>query len=245
MESDQEKNAPKSRYNMSALALASRRANLQKARAAPKHKIYRPTPARQAASRANMARAIAGRKSPRGNSSARLNALSHGLFSKDVAASVARMGEDPREFREHHALFHAIFVPEDDEEREWVRRLADINWKRLRFFRAQAAWELERLKKAFQPVTGRGTTIGAEETLRRAHIFSRTLAGFVEYIDPLGKFESRMDRELRKLLKKRSGGKIKYQVFRVTRNVEGPIDVELDKFLDKILKAPRARVRLK
>ena len=42
------------------------------------------------------------------------------------------MGEDPREFREHHAFFHAIFVPVDDEERLWVRRLADINWKRLR-----------------------------------------------------------------------------------------------------------------
>ncbi len=245
MESEQEKNAPKSRYHMSALALASRRANLQKARAAGKGKIYHPTPARQAASRANMARAIAARKSPRGNASARLNALSHGLFTKDVAASVGRMGEDPREFREHHALFHAIFVPEDNEERDWVRRLADINWKRLRFLRAQAAWELERLKKAFAPVTARGSVISAEETLRRAHIFSRTLGGFVEYIDPLGRFESRMDRELRKLLKKRSGGKIKYKVFRVTRDVEESVDVELDKWLNKQLKAPRARVRLK
>jgi hypothetical protein len=133
----------------------------------------------------------------------------------------------------------------DDEEREWVQRLADINWKRLRFFRAQAAWEMERLKKAFQPVSARGTPIDAEETLRRAHIFDRTLSGFVEYIDPLGKFQSRMDRELRKLLKKRSGGKIKYYVFRVTRDVEGPIETEIDKILDKILKAPRARVRLK
>ena len=68
---------------------------------------------------------------------------------------------------------------------------------------------------------------------------------FVEYIDPLDKFQSRMDRELRKLLKKRSGGKIKYKVFRVTRYVEPSVDVELDKWLDKQLKAPRARVRLK
>jgi hypothetical protein len=245
MENEQKENAPKSQYNMTERALASRRANLQKARAAGKHKIYHPTPARQAASRANMARAIAARKSPGGNASARLNALSHGLFSKDVAASVARMGEDPQEFREHHALFHAIFVPVDEEERLWVRRLADINWKRLRFLRAQAAWELERLKKAFEPVTARGTPIGAEETLRRAHIFTRTFAGFVEYIEPLDKFQSRMDRELRKLLKKRSGGKIKYKVFRVTRYVEPDVDVELDKWLDKQLKAPRARVRLR
>jgi hypothetical protein len=245
MASDQEKNAPKSRYTMSLFALESRRANLQKARAAGKGKIYHPTPARQAASRANMARAIAARKSPGGNASARLNALSHGLFSKDVAASVTRMGEDPGEFREHHALFHAIFVPVDEEERQWVLRLADINWKRLRFLRAQAAWELERLKMAFQPVFPRGTPIGAEETLRRAHIFTRTLTGFVEYIDPLDRFQSRMDRELRKLLKKRSNGKIKYKVFRVTRGIEQSADVELDKWLDKQLKAPRARVRLK
>lgn len=67
----------------------------------------------------------------------------------------------------------------------------------------------------------------------------------MEYIDPLGKFQSRMDPELHKLLKKRWGGKIKYYVFRVTRDVEGPIETEIDKILDKILKAPRARVRLK
>ena len=245
MENEQKQNAPKSRYTMSALALASRRANLLKARVAGKHKIYHPTEARQAASRSNIARAIAARKSPHGNASARQNALSHGLFTKDVAASVGRMGEDPGEFREHHALFNTIFVLEDNEEREWVRRLADINWKRLRFLRAQAAWELERLKMAFEPVTARGSAISAEETLRRAHIFDRSLGGFVEYIDPLGRFQSRMDRELRKLLKKCSNGKIRWQVFRVTRGVEPSVNVELDKWLNKQLKAPRARVRLR
>ncbi len=245
MANERKKGAPKSHYTMSALALASRRANLQKAHAAPKEKIYRSTEARQAASRANMAKAIAARKSPQGNASARLNALSHGLFVRDVAASVRRMGEDPREFREHHALFQAIFFPEDAEEREWVRRLADLNWNRLRFLRAQAAWELERFKKAFRAVAPLGTPIDTKETLRRAYIFSRTLSGFVEYIDPLGKFQSRMDRVFRKLLKKRSGGTFIYRVPKVTRDIEGPIQTMLDNILDDMLKAPRARVRLK
>jgi hypothetical protein len=162
-----------------------------------------------------------------------------------VARSVRRMGEDPREFREHHALYFRVFAPQDDEEREWVQRLADINWKRLRFFRAQTGWELDRLKQALQPMAARATPIDAKETLRRAHIFDHTLSGFVEYIGPLGKFQSRMDRELRKLLKKRSGGIVNYHVLRVTKDIEGPLDTVLDKILDDMLKPPRRRSKPK
>src|SRR5690348_12285107 len=101
---------------MSAAALASRRANLERARAAPREKIYRSTEKRLAASRANLAKAIAARRSPRGNASARLNALRDGLFVRDVAGSVPCMGEDPAEFRAHHHLYFRIFAPADDEE---------------------------------------------------------------------------------------------------------------------------------
>ncbi len=237
------------RRPISALALASRRANLEKARAAPKEKIYRSTEKRQAASRANLAKAIAARKSPRGNTAARLNALSHGLFVRDVASSVRRMGENPQEFREHHTLFERIFAPQDEQERDWVRCLADIDWKRLRFFRAQAAWELARLKKAFESLAHRTMPITADETLRRAYVLSRVLSGFLEYLDPLGKFQSRIDREIRKLLNKRSGGTIKYSVPRPTRGTgelfDSSIDSMVDDMLDDMLKSPRVRVRLR
>jgi len=90
-------------------ALAARRANLAKARAAPRDVIYRPTEKRQAASRANLQKALAARKTPKGNAAARLNALKHGLFAKQVvAASVARLGEDPKAFAEHLRLFERV-----------------------------------------------------------------------------------------------------------------------------------------
>ena len=235
--------ARRQKYTMSDLALASRRANLEKARAAPKEKIYRPTEKRQAASRANMAKAIAARKSPRGNASARLNALSHGLFAQDVAASVSRMGEDPREQGKHHALFERVLVAQDDEERQCIKRMADINWKRLRFFRALAGWEMERLHKAFAPLA-RSASISAEETLRRAYIFSRVWSGYLEYLEAIGKFQSRMEREIRKLLRKRSGGKVK---FRGTNPARGTRDVwssTMDDLLDDMLDAPRVRMLL-
>lgn len=225
------KNPRKSRYTMSAVALASMRANLEKARAAGHEKIYRPTEKRMAASRTNMAKAIAARKSAGGNASARLNALSHGLFVRDVARSVRRMGEDPAEFREHHKLFFRIFAPQDDEERAWVQRIADINWKRLRYFRAMAVWELNSLKIGFYGVR-REKPISSQETERRVAYLSRLLTRYVNHMDPIMRFQARMDREIRKLLLKRSGGKTKYPVYRVKKEPEDPLEAMLDKMLE-------------
>jgi hypothetical protein len=102
----------KHKYRLSPEALAARRANPERARAAPKEVIYRTTEKRQAASRANLQKAIEARKTPEGNSSARMNALKHGLNSKNVAVSVPRLGEDPEEFREHLESFKRFFRPQ-------------------------------------------------------------------------------------------------------------------------------------
>ncbi|HLY63457.1 MAG TPA: hypothetical protein VKV95_22185 [Terriglobia bacterium] len=229
------KAARKPRYTMSAAALASRRANLERARAAPPEKIYRQTEKRQAASRANLAKAIAARKSPRGNASARLNALSHGLFVRDVARSVRRMGEDPAEFLAHHKLFFRIFAPLDDQERAWVQRIADINWKRLRYFRAMPVWELNALKIGFVGLPRQGP-ISVLETERRVGYLSRLLTRYIDHMDPISRFQARMDREIRKLLLKRSEGKIKYRVYRTRKEAKDPFESMLDKMLDDVLK---------
>ncbi|HEV2348891.1 MAG TPA: hypothetical protein VG028_03490 [Terriglobia bacterium] len=235
MKSEPQKRKPKSHYTMTAAALSSRRANLEKARAAPREKIYRATQKRQAASRANLAKAIAARKAPRGNASARLNALHDGLFVRDVARSVRRMGEDPAEFREHHNLFFRVFAPLDDQERAWVQRIADLSWKRLRYFRALARWELEALKKGFSTIP-RPAPIDARETEMRAYFLARLFARFANRIDPLTRFQSRIDREIRKLLRRRSGGATKYRGYYPTGNVDESLDVMLDKILDDALK---------
>jgi len=248
---------------MSALALASRRANLVKARAAGREKIYRPTEKRQAASGANLARAIAARKSPRGNAAARFNALSHGLAVKDVAASVARMGEDPREYSLHHALFERAFAPQDDEEHEYVHRLADASWKRLRFFRVQADWELSRLKKIFRsiasaprnaepatPATSAPVThpaapaysISADETLRRAYILSQALGYDLDYLDYIADFQTAIQKQLRRLLLKRSGGRIKFKVFGSLRGVKSEFTETLDQMFDRVFKIKKVKL---
>jgi hypothetical protein len=221
---------------MSELGLASRRANLVKARAAGREKIYRPTEKRQAASRANMARAIAARKA--GNAEARFNALGHGISTKDVAGSVARMGEDPREYLEHHALFERIFVPLDDDERNIVRGLADASWKRLRFFRVQAIWELTRLKKTFLAFTTL-QPISAAETERRAFILSRAVNFDLDYLDYVDQFQSEIQSHLRCLLKKRSGGKIRFKVFKPTRGIKDDFTMSLDQWIDRALKSKK------
>jgi len=223
---------------MSELALASRRANLAKARAAPKEKIYRPTEKRQAASRANMALAIAARKSPRGKAAARMNALRYGLFAKDAPASVRRLGEDMSEYRNHHAIFERVFAPQDEEERRLVRRLADSSWKRLRFLRAQAAWELARLKKALQSL-GPPHPLSAEETRRRAFILAGAVDFNLNYLDYYDLWQSQIQSGLRQLLKKRSGGKIRFRVFRRMRSIRDELDMSIDDWLDRALKVPR------
>jgi len=224
----------KVRYTMSAAALAAMRENLRKARAAPKSKIYRPTEKRTAASRANLAKAIAARKSPAGNASARLNALRDGLFVRDVAGSVRRMGEDPAEFRAHHNLYFRIFAPLDDQERAWVQRIADLSWKRLRYFRAIPRWELAALQKRFSTLT-RDEPIDAEETERRALFLAGAFTQYLKHLDPLTSFHTRIDREIRKLLAHRSGGRIKWRVLYPTRDSSDSLDTMMDKMLGKIL----------
>ena len=234
-----------SKKPMSKLALASRRANLLKARAAGREKIYRPTEKRQAASRANMARAIAARKSVPGNASARLNALSHGISVKDVAGSVARMGEDPREYWEHHALFERIFVPQDDAEEAVVRGLADTSWKRLRFLRAQAEWELGRLKKAF-PRAGRTGPLGApaipidaEETRLRADALCAAIEYSLDYLDYVDTFQLEIQSGLRKLLKFRSGGQLQYRFFTRMSKIRDELDMPMKEWVDAQLKSKK------
>jgi len=85
----------KRNYNLSEKALAARRANTKIAHQAPKELIYRSAEKRDAATMANLEKAIAGRNSPEGNERCRMNVLKSGLYARDLAISVVRLGEDP------------------------------------------------------------------------------------------------------------------------------------------------------
>jgi hypothetical protein len=191
---------------------AARRANLQKARAALSEG-YRPTEKRPRASRANLEKAIAARRGPEGNASARLNALKHGLFAKrTLTESVDRLREDKEEFAQHLRFFERVFVPADEEEKPIVKGLAETMWRRLRFFRAQTCWEKERLKRIF---AGAPTPaqLGLNDTVARADGLTLALMEFQAFYRELNKLESQVEFWLRKLIRKRSKGELRWKGF--------------------------------
>jgi hypothetical protein len=194
---------PASGHNSPA-ALAARRANLLKARAAPRERIYRSTEKRRTASRRNLAKAQAAR---RGSRRPRLNAVKHGLFTHEFSpATLRRLGEDPHEYREMQRLFRRLLSPRERPERELVRRLCETCWRRLRLFRARARQEQESLRKALEKVPPARGPLGSFETELRAQFLGIGLFDLGRTVDEGLKLQSQIECLLRTLLRKRSAG---------------------------------------
>ena len=201
----------------SAQARTARRANLEKARAALKARGYPPTEKRQAASRANLAQALAARRSAAGHAAARLNALKHGLFARLVPESVGRLAENPQEFEDHRRRLAQVFAPEDETEGKLVQRLADATWRRLRLHYAQARWEADRLREFFAEAP-RAARLTAGETARRAYALVHLLNNYEPFFAAASKLESQIERTLRQLLRQRSGGALEFKALCPRRN---------------------------
>jgi hypothetical protein len=219
---------------LTARELAARRANLEKARAAA-GEGYRPTEKRLRASRANLEKAIAARRSPEGNAAARLNALKHGLFAQQtLAESVGRLGEDKEEFAQHLRLFERVFAPADEEEEQIVRGLAQTVWRRLRFFCAQARWEKERLQSMFAEAPS-PDRLSLEDTVARADGLALALMEFEAFFRELGKLESQVEFWLRKLIRKRSQGELRWKGFSPRREpsmVRSRKEEQIERFVE-------------
>lgn len=216
------------------LELAARRANLVKARAAA-GKGYRRTEKRLRASRANLEKAIAVRRTPEGNAAARLNALKHGLFAEQaLAESVDRLGEDKEEFNLHLRLFQRVFAAGDEEEKRIVRGLAKTVWRRLRLFRAQACWEKERLQRIFAKLPA-PAHLTLDDTVAHADGLAMTLLQLEAFFRELAKLESQVEFWLRKLIRKRSQGKLRWKGFSPRREpLTEPLEREeqVDQFVE-------------
>jgi hypothetical protein len=219
---------------LTARELAARRANLEKARAAPR-RAYRRTEKQLQASRANLTKAIAARRRPEGNASARLNALKHGLYAKQtLAESVDRLAEDKEEFARHLHQFERVFAPADEEEKRIVRRLAETVWRRLRLFDAQACWEKEKLQIMFAEAPA-PAQLSLDDTIARAEALAQALLQFDAYFRQFNALESQVEFWLRKLILKRSQGKLRWKGFRPRRDplLERPEEEEqIDRFVE-------------
>ena len=194
-------------------ALAARRANLLKARSVPRERIYRSTEKRRAASRRNLRKAQAALRTRRGSRKSRLNAMRHGLHTHEFSpATLRRLGEDPKEFREMQALFRRLLAPRERPERELVRRLCEICWRRLRLFRARASQEQDGLRKALEKVPRARHVVGVEETEIRAQFLGVALFDLSRTVDEALKLHSQIECLLRTLIRKRSAGTLEFNM---------------------------------
>ncbi len=188
----------------------ARRANLAKARTAPREVIYRPTAKRRAASRANLAKAQVARRSPEGNAAVRLNALKHGFDAAGVEETVARLGEDPAAFAAHLERFGRAFLPEDEVETRLVRQLAELFWKRLRWFPALGRLEEAQIGKLFAELSS-DPHRNLEESQRLAQGLAYAMSDYGRFLEVESQLAAQGERLLRALLLKRSGGKVTFQ----------------------------------
>ena len=155
--------------------LRARRANLAKARQAPHDLIYRPTPKRIAACLKNLRKAVVARRRAEGNARVRLNALRHGLYSRElIDQSIRRLGEGEREFAEHRELFLRLLVPQNETEAGIVWELSNLAWRRLRLFRAAAEREGRDLRRLLAEYP-EPCPLSARETERRMWALLATL----------------------------------------------------------------------
>jgi transposase-like protein len=184
---------------LSGRELEARRANLERARSAPKNFIYRPTARRLAARLKNLRKAQAARRSREGNARVRLNALKHGVYSRELLdESVKRLGESEIEFAGHRELFARLLVPQTEEEATIVWEISNLAWRRLRLFRAAADREhrdLRRLLLDYPPPA----PLSAEETHERMFVLFAVLNDCDRVIQDAGGLRTDM-REFFKML---------------------------------------------
>ncbi len=147
----------------------------------------------------------------------RLNALRHGLNARLVRESVERLAEDPRAYAAHLRGVERYLAPEDELEKRMVRQVAETLWKRLRLCAAQGRFERERAAKLFA-----APLPPARPSAEDLHWRARVMAGIVNdhsrYLAEEHKLAAEVERGLRAFLRKRSGGKVKFEYIAARRD---------------------------
>ena len=147
----------------------------------------------------------------------RFHGLKHGLSARFLEETMAALGESPAEFEALVRLIERTFVPKNLPEYEVVRRLAGAIWRRLRLHKAQARWEADTLREALSsgPEVG---SLSADETRLRACGVMALLMNETRLSRSRFELLCEVERQLRALLRIRSGGKNKFHfISRQTR----------------------------
>src|SRR5262249_23414737 len=116
-----------------------------------------PTSAKKIAANRRNAQHSTGPRTPEGKKAVRLNALRHGLLSKDVVVPAGDPLENAADFEQMLTQFIDELQPVGFLEHAWVQRMAVSLWRKRRAIRAEAA-EITRLQR------------DVEHTIRRRHL---------------------------------------------------------------------------
>jgi len=147
----------------------------------------------------------------------RYHALKHGLSVRSLEETMAALGEDPAAFEAFARLIERTFVPRNLPEYEVVLRLAGAIWRRLRLHSAAARWEADALREALSSGP-EVKSLTADETHLRACGVMALLVNETRISRSRFQLLCGVERQLRALLRIRSGGKAKFHfISRQTR----------------------------
>jgi hypothetical protein len=158
----------------------------------------------------------------------RYHGLKYGLGAGvcSLEESMAALGEDPAEFKALAGLIEHTFVPKNLPEHEVVQRLAGAIWRRLRLYKAAAHWEADALRQALSSGP-EAESLTVDETHIRAFGIMTLLLN--EALLSRSRFQllAEVERQLRALLKIRSGGKAKFRfISRQTSKAQRELEEE-------------------
>ncbi len=153
----------------------------------------------------NLERAHAAPWDPERTLRSRRNNLQHGFYAEDLRDTAPRVGESLEEFDQHLRLFEGAFVPQDEIERKIVQNLAETAWRRRRMFRARIESEaryFRRVLRAWRPAE----QLTDEETQTRGDVLLDLRERDIRLVERSDRLLSHMERLLRALVERRSGG---------------------------------------
>ena len=168
----------------------------------------------------------------------RYHTLKHGLGAGvcSLEESMVVLGGDPAEFKALTGLIERTFVPKNFPEYEVVQRLAAAVWRWLRLYKAAAQWEAEALRQVLS-AGPEVESLSADETKMRAAGVMTLLLNERRLSRSRHQLLAEVERQLRALLKIRSGGKAKFHIIsRQSRKEQRELEEEekLCRVVDRI-----------
>ena len=203
--------ANRENFRLTPARLRAMRANARKMQRGSVEK-FQMTEARRRALAENIRKAQAAPRTPESRARSRFNHLQHGLNVRSLEETMRRLHENPRDLEAHAQRFARVFAPADPAEAKVVREIADLAWRRLRLFKAQARWEAGRLKKFFER-SDFVQPLDAELTRMRAMALLGLLTDHDKFFDNERRLIAAIERQLRTLARLRAGGDANFRFY--------------------------------